>query len=212
MSLNETELSLLKQTVDATNNNGVLYATAEQMANLTAQMLVEGNAAMVHPDNAAAYAFRARPEALVLLQNLAAAASPAPVEAPAVPVAPVAAPVAAPAVPAAGATPFRVVTGGFQLPVRGTRKPSNNGRTYPFESLEVGGAIFVPATDKRPDPKKSLASTISSANARFKEFSPRRYFKVVRAAAGQNFSSEIAPSDGAYIVRVEPPVEEAATA
>lgn len=212
MSLNETELSLLKQTVEATNNNGVVYATAEQMANLTAQLLVEGNPAMVHPDNAAAYAFRARPEALVLLQNLAAAASVAPVAAPvapAVPSVPVEAPAAPVAAPAAG---FRLVSGGFQLPARATRKATNNGRTYPFESLEIGGAIFVPATEKRPDPKKSLASTISSANARFKEFSPRRYFKVVRAMAGQNFGSEIAPSDGAYIVRVEPPVEEVATA
>ena len=48
------------------------------------------------------------------------------------------------------------------------------GRTavYPFDQLpaptEAGYAnFFVPATEERPDPVKSLASTVSSANLRF---------------------------------------------
>lgn len=42
------------------------------------------------------------------------------------------------------------------------------GRTlYDFDSLEVGGFIFVPKTEDKPDPAKSLASTVSSATARF---------------------------------------------
>ena len=64
-----------------------------------------------------------------------------------------------------------------------------------FQFIEVG----------RKDPKKNLASTISSANNRFKNETPRRYFKTYRAKTGDQFGSEVAPSDGCYLVRVEPP-------
>lgn len=38
---------------------------------------------------------------------------------------------------------------------------------YPFDALEVGQSFHVPATDERPNPAKSLASTVSSANRRY---------------------------------------------
>lgn len=197
MNLNEKEIALLKETVNATNNNTVIYANSGEMVNMVALQLVEGNPQLINPANGG-MAYRATPAGQVYAQNLAAAASVPPAPVPAVPAAP-----AAPAVAGGGFS----VGAGFQPPAKGTRRASNNGRTYPFETLELGGYIFVPATEKRPDPKKSLASTISGANKRFENFSPRRYFKTYRAAEGQVFGAVIAPSAGAYIVRVEPPVD-----
>lgn len=46
---------------------------------------------------------------------------------------------------------------------------SRRGRStlYPFDALEVGQSFHVPATAERPNPAKSLASTVSSANKRY---------------------------------------------
>ncbi len=38
---------------------------------------------------------------------------------------------------------------------------------YPFDSLQVGQSFFVPNTEKKPDAAKSMASTVSSAVARY---------------------------------------------
>lgn len=50
-------------------------------------------------------------------------------------------------------------------------KRGGGGRTesYPFSALENGQSFFVPATEAKPDPAKSLASTVSGANRRFSE-------------------------------------------
>lgn len=50
-------------------------------------------------------------------------------------------------------------------------KSSRRTRTsaFPFDKLEVGQSFFVAATEARPDPAKSLASTVNGANARFSE-------------------------------------------
>lgn len=40
---------------------------------------------------------------------------------------------------------------------------------YPFDKMEVGTSFFVAATAAKPEPAKSLASTVSSATARFAE-------------------------------------------
>jgi hypothetical protein len=40
---------------------------------------------------------------------------------------------------------------------------------YPFDKMEAGQSFFVPATEAKPEPAKSLASTVSSATARFAE-------------------------------------------
>lgn len=209
MNLNENDVALLKQTVDATNSNSFLYATVEMMANLQAANFVEGNPQMAHPDNAAAFAYRARPEGLVYVQNLAAAASqPVPAF---LATAPAAAPVAAPATPAAvPAASGPTIIRGFVPPAKTTRRPTANpnSKLYPFETMEIGEAHFVAATEKRPDPKKSLASTISAANRRYQDFVPQRYFRTYRVSVGQKCGDFVAPSNGVMIVRTEPPVAE----
>ena len=50
-------------------------------------------------------------------------------------------------------------------------KRGGNGRAgntkYPFDALEIGQSFFIPATVERPNPVKALASTVTSANARY---------------------------------------------
>lgn len=41
------------------------------------------------------------------------------------------------------------------------------GNTYPFDQLEAGQSFFVPNTEAKPNAAKSLASTVSSATARY---------------------------------------------
>lgn len=48
--------------------------------------------------------------------------------------------------------------------------PTSRGRgvnIYPFDALEVGQSFFVPNSEAKPNAAKSLASTVSSATARF---------------------------------------------
>ena len=41
------------------------------------------------------------------------------------------------------------------------------GVSYPFDALQVGQSFVVPATEKKPNPVKSMASSITAANARY---------------------------------------------
>jgi len=45
----------------------------------------------------------------------------------------------------------------------------NGGRKckYPFDALQVGQMFFVPATEKTPDPAKSMIGVVSGANKRY---------------------------------------------
>jgi len=52
-----------------------------------------------------------------------------------------------------------------ELPVGATR---TKAATYPFELLAKGQSFFVGNTEAKPNAAKSLASTISSANKRYK--------------------------------------------
>jgi hypothetical protein len=60
---------------------------------------------------------------------------------------------------------FAIITGvAASFPTGRTRKASS---MYDFDAMNVGDMIFVPNSEDKPDAAKSLASTISSANARF---------------------------------------------
>lgn len=58
---------------------------------------------------------------------------------------------------------FKIVTG---VPVPAAKRFGKSS-VYPFASLEVNQAFFVPATAERDNPAKSMASTVNSAKARF---------------------------------------------
>lgn len=74
---------------------------------------------------------------------------------------------AAPAQAAPAAKPAFVLETGFELPKVNTGGGRQRESEYPFDQMEVGHSFFVPATEQRPDPAKSLASTVSGATARY---------------------------------------------
>jgi len=59
------------------------------------------------------------------------------------------------------------VADGITMP--GITRGGRSGGAYPFEKLELGQSFFVPATAAKPNPAKSMASTVTSANERFSE-------------------------------------------
>lgn len=65
----------------------------------------------------------------------------------------------------AASNKFAIITGvAAAFPTGRTRKATS---MYDFDAMGVGDMIFVPNSEDKPDAAKSLASTISSANARF---------------------------------------------
>jgi hypothetical protein len=58
------------------------------------------------------------------------------------------------------------IESGIEPPVV-SRGPRAGAETYPFSKLEAGQSFFIPATDSRPDPAKSLLSTVSAASRRY---------------------------------------------
>jgi hypothetical protein len=50
---------------------------------------------------------------------------------------------------------------------RGRTGRGRTGTTYPFEAMAVGQSFFVANSEDKPNAAKSLASTVSSANARY---------------------------------------------
>lgn len=167
---------------------GFCYSPAEVNAPLEAAGLVEVKADMADENGHLATRASTAGIAYVAERSGPFAGAPAAVPAPAwtpvvvaapAEVAPVA--VAVPALAAAvadAAAPVvhRTVTkppeGGFRLvagvaPPPVTRGFGSRASVYPFASLEVGISFFVPANDVRPNPAKSLASTVNSATARY---------------------------------------------
>lgn len=76
--------------------------------------------------------------------------------------------VAAPVAVAAVKTAF-VIESGIEAPPieRGFGAGGGRTETYPFSQLEIGKSFFVPATEANPDPWKSLAGAVSSANRKY---------------------------------------------
>ena len=64
---------------------------------------------------------------------------------------------------------------GIALP---SARGGKGGSVYPFDSLQPNQSFFVPATEARPNPAKSLASTVSSATKRYEGAEPARKFTV----------------------------------
>lgn len=160
-----------------TSAAGFCFSPSDVSAPLAAAGLVEVKAD-VQDDNGD-YATRATDAGVAYVAQAAgpfggATAAPA-VQATWTPTAPVAAPVAPAVAAPAAAAPQRTITkppeGGFKVVLGITPPPlvrSFGARqsVYPFDTLPVGGSFFVIATEQRPKPSKSLASTVNSAMAR----------------------------------------------
>lgn len=116
------------------------------------------------------------------------------------------------------------IIGDAKLP--GASRGGRNGPVYPFDDLNVGQSFFVPATDDKPEPAKSIASTATSAAKRFakpvtnadgsavmeeytvkgvtktrEKFEYTRKFAVKSVEAGKVYGAWTAPSNGALVQR-----------
>lgn len=113
-----------------------------------------------------------------------------------------------------GASQFEIITNAV-LPT--TRGGGRSGSNYPFDKLEVGNGFFIPATTERPNPAKSLASTVSAASKQFATdtgktkttpkgntvpvFEYTRKFTIKAVKGGVALGEFTPPTDGAFIAR-----------
>lgn len=81
-----------------------------------------------------------------------------------------------------GAETVTAPAGGFVIedyvPTAQARRGGRGNTIYPFDSLNVNQSFHVPATAENPNPAKSLASTVSSATARYAEVIPGEFETV----------------------------------
>lgn len=68
-----------------------------------------------------------------------------------------------------GVKPMFKIESNVDIPAQ-TRRTRTSA--FPFDQLEVGQSFFVAATEDKPDPAKSLASTVNGANERHSEVIP----------------------------------------
>lgn len=118
--------------------------------------------------------------------------------------------------------PEMTIGDGFVIPEGQVRQKAE---LYAFDTLAIGGFIFVPVSESKPDPFKSLASTVTAATKRYAHTVPgqtrigrggksvpvtvnTRIFKLVSCKAGVAYGAFTAPSDGAAIVRAPDHVAE----
>jgi len=74
------------------------------------------------------------------------------------------------------------------------------GEKYPFDALQPGQSFFVPATEENPNPAKSLASTVSSATARYAVQVGNETEEITRTKYKTDEAGKrIKGADGAYI-------------
>lgn len=142
--LTKKHTALLLKIVAATQSpEGLLYVDQKEAAKLVEAGLVELNVEM--KDGADNVAARATEQGIQM--NAPASTT------------------ATAAIAGAVVSAFAIATVALPTAKRGGR----TGETYPFDKLEAGQSFFVPATTERPNPAKSLASTVTSANERYSE-------------------------------------------
>lgn len=184
----------------AANPNAVMYTAPHEHTGLIAAGMVEINTGMV--DAAGNIATRPTAQGIAAINANTAPAGTA--GSPAAPSQPVAKP------------SFEIQQAA--LPAVSGRGRGAGTETYPFDKLEVGYSFFVPNSADKPNPAKSLASTVSSATKRYAEVVPGEFVKnkkgadvpktketrkfVVRSrTAAQEQAEGFAPQDGARVYR-----------
>jgi hypothetical protein len=144
--------------IAATKEGNFVYTSATDHADALAQGLVEVNPSMTN--DAGAFATRATQKAI---DTMTQTNTP---------------------VPAESAKPSFAIDDG--IPLAAVVGRGRGTETYPFDKLNVGQSFFVPATAERPNPAKSLASTVSSAQ--------RRYAETVEGQTRTNRKGEEVPA------------------
>lgn len=147
----ELNVQLLADIVKATQENQFVYTSPAHHTAMVAAGLVEVNPQMA--DDKGQFATRATAAGVQKVndansQNAASGET-------------------SPATGPDGAKPSFTVARDVPMPT--AKRGGRSGTLYPFDSLEVGQSFFVAATNDKPNPAKSLASTVSSATARYAE-------------------------------------------
>ena len=145
--LTKANLAVLATVVAATQGNTVAYTSPKDHAELVAQGFVEINAGMV--DNDGNIATRATAKGIEMNGNTEQSNTGAGSQTPAAP------------------KPTFTLEAAALPTVSG--RGGGRDAIYPFDEMQVGQSFFVPASAERPDPAKSLASTVSSATRRYSE-------------------------------------------
>lgn len=148
-------VGLLKRIADATELNQPFYVAKEpDVLALVGHnpQLIEVNPSIPDPTDASKAACRVTEAGKVYLASQQA---------------PAGSPQAAVTSQAPQSSAFSILSG-VELP-KVKRKGGGAGAPvkYPFEAMTIGQSFFVPASDKQPNPAKSLGSTISSANLKY---------------------------------------------
>lgn len=86
---------------------------------------------------------------------------------------------------------------GIALPT--VRRGGRDANIYPFDDMDVGHSFHVPVSEDKPKPAKSLASTVFSATARYKDESG----EVTRKFVVRSVGAEDSKGPGARIFRVK---------
>lgn len=182
--LTKGDTALLGTIVTAMGNTDAPYhmATKAELSNLLDNGMVEVNDEITDGDKVAVRATEKGTEAMT--DNSTGAGNNA----------------AAPTTPSTAAPSFALIDGAVLPEGRAPRASS----VYPFETMNVGQSFFIPATEAKPNPSKSMASTVSSANKRFrKEGADGRQFSVKAVKSGTAYGSFTAPADGALVQRTK---------
>lgn len=158
---------LLASIVSATQGNSFVYTAEADHAPLVAAGYAEVNPGMV--DDNGRVATRATKEGIDHMNDTTTntAGDGAPATGATDPNASTATDTTATAPAASASEEFAI----FSVPLPEKKRAAVGGRSssYPFDKLEVGQSFFVANTAERPNAKKSLASTVSSATRRFAE-------------------------------------------
>lgn len=170
------ELDLLANIVEATNSeSGMLYVAESETTKLVELGLVEINVTMTDEDGNVAT--RATEEGMSTMNQTTENASTEATETKSAPA-------------------FELETG-VALPT--VRRGGRGANIYPFDDMEVGHSFHVPVSEDKPNPAKSLASTVSSATARYKDESG----EVTRKFVVRSVGAEDPKGPGARVFRVE---------
>lgn len=149
----------LKALATATAANSFLYMPEGVSLPLVTAGFAEVNSTI--KNEAGEYATRATPAGITVAATLPAS-QPAPAA-------------AVTDAPKPSATSF-TLDDGIALP--SARRGGRGASVYPFDGMQPGQSFFVANTKEKPNAAKSLASTISSANARYAEELPGQFETV----------------------------------
>lgn len=70
---------------------------------------------------------------------------------------------------------FQIETG---IAVPEIKRGGPGATKYPFDKMQAGDSFFVGVSEAMPNPSKTLASTVNSANKRYKDATPKRKFAI----------------------------------